>query len=153
MKKYLLKNKIILCFKLMIHILYTVLFVFSYHLSKSLSQVWLFATPWTVAHQAPQSMGFSRQEYCSGLPLRPSGDLPGPGIEPRSPALQADTLPSEPPGKPSYHLILNSYWKPLNLWRDDQMLVTCLLKLLLIILCKCCRREIQTFFIKLINCG
>ena len=71
------------------------------------------------------SMGFSRQEYWSGLPLPPPGDLPGPGIEPRSPALQADTLPSEPPGEPSYHLILNSYWKPLNLWEDDQMLVTC----------------------------
>ena len=68
---------------------------------KSLSRVWLFATPWTVAHQAPPSMGFSRQEYWSGLPFPSPGDLPDPGIEPRSPALQADALTSEPPGKPS----------------------------------------------------
>ena len=66
---------------------------------KSLSRVQLFATPWTVAHQAPLSMGFSRQEYWSGLPFPSRGDLPDPGIEPGSPALQADTLLSEPPGK------------------------------------------------------
>ena len=59
--------------------------------------VWLFAIPWTVARQAPLSMGFSRQEYGSGLPCPSPGDLPDPGIEPRSPALQADSLPSEPP--------------------------------------------------------
>ena len=67
---------------------------------KSLSRVLLFATPWTVAYQAPWSMGFSRQEYWSGLLFPSPGDLPDPGIEPRSPALQADTLPSETPGKP-----------------------------------------------------
>ena len=66
---------------------------------KSLSRVQLFATPWTVAHQVPPSMGVSRQEYWSGLPFPSPGDLPDPGIEPRSPALQADTLTSEPPGK------------------------------------------------------
>ena len=60
----------------------------------------LFATPWTVAHQAPLSMGFSRQEYWRCLPFPSPGDLPDPGIEPRSPALQADILTSEPPGKP-----------------------------------------------------
>ena len=64
---------------------------------KSLSRVWLFATPWTVAYQAPPSMGFSRQEYWSGLPFPSPGDFPNPRIEPRSPALQADALPSEPP--------------------------------------------------------
>ena len=64
---------------------------------KSLSRVQLFATPWTVAHQAPPSMGFSRQEYWSGLPFPSPEDLPNPGIEPRSPALQADALTSEPP--------------------------------------------------------
>ena len=58
-----------------------------------------FATPWTVAHRAPLSMGFSSQEYWSGLPFPSPGDLPDPGIKPRSPALQADSLPSEPPGK------------------------------------------------------
>ena len=68
---------------------------------KSLSRVRLFATPWTVAHQASLSVGFTRQEYWSGLPFPTPGDLPDPGIEPRSPALQAeDALPSEPPGKP-----------------------------------------------------
>ena len=59
-----------------------------------------FETPWTVARQAPQTMGFSSQEYWSGLPCPSPGDLPDPWIEPGSPALQADTLPSEPPGKP-----------------------------------------------------
>ena len=68
---------------------------------KWLSHVWLFATPWTAAYQAPPSMGFSRQEYWSGLPFPSPGDLPNPGIEPRSPALWADTLPSKPPGKPN----------------------------------------------------
>ena len=67
---------------------------------KSLSRVRLFATPWTVAYQAPPSVGFSRQEYWSGLPFPSPGDLPDPGIEPRSPALQAEALTSEPPGKP-----------------------------------------------------
>ena len=57
------------------------------------------ATPWAVAYQGPLSMGFFRQEYWSGLPFPSPGDLPDPGIEPRSPALQADALPSEPPGK------------------------------------------------------
>ena len=64
---------------------------------KSLSRVRLFATPWTVAYQAPLSMGFSRQWSWSGLPFPSPGDLPNPGIEPGSPVLQADALPSEPP--------------------------------------------------------
>ena len=66
---------------------------------KSLSRVLLFATPWTVAYHASLSMGFSRQEYWSGLPFPSPGDLPDPGNEPRSPTLEADTLTSEPPGK------------------------------------------------------
>ena len=57
------------------------------------------ATPWTVACQAALSVGFSRQEYWSGLPFPPTGDLPDPGIEPRFPALQSDSIPCEPPGK------------------------------------------------------
>ena len=72
---------------------------------KSLSRVRLFATPWTVTYQAPLSMGFSRQECWSGLPFPSPGDLPDPGIEPGSPALQADALPSEPPGKPPVGLL------------------------------------------------
>ena len=59
---------------------------------KSLSHVRLFVTPWTVAHQTPPSMEFSRQEYWSGLPFPSPGDLPEPGIEPRSPALQKQML-------------------------------------------------------------
>ena len=68
-----------------------------------LSCILFFATTGTLARQAPLSMGFSRQEYWSGLPFPPPGDLPDPGIEPRSPvspALQADCLPDEPSGKP-----------------------------------------------------
>ena len=65
---------------------------------KSLSCVQLFVTLWTTAYQAPPSMGF-RQEYWSGLPFPSLGDLPDPGIEPSSPKLQADALPSEPPGR------------------------------------------------------
>ena len=56
-------------------------------------------TPWTVARQAPLSMGLSRQEYWSGLLFLPPGDLPNPGMEPLSPALQVDSLPAEPLGK------------------------------------------------------
>ena len=67
---------------------------------KQLSHVQLFATPWTVAYKASLCMEFSKQEYWSGLLFPSPGDLPDPGIEPRSPALQADALPSEPPGKP-----------------------------------------------------
>ena len=70
---------------------------------KSLSHVQLFVTPWTVARQAPLSMGFSRQEYWSGLLFPSPGELPreaGPGIEPGSPTLQADALTPELPGKP-----------------------------------------------------
>jgi len=58
-------------------------------------------TPWTVAHQAPLPLGFSKKEYWSGLPFPFPGDLPNPGIEPRSLAWKADSLPSEQPGKPS----------------------------------------------------
>ena len=68
---------------------------------KSLSRVQFFATQWTIAHQVPPSMGFSRQEYWSGLPILSPGDLYDPGIKPRSPTFQAGALTSEPPGKPN----------------------------------------------------
>ena len=58
------------------------------------------ATPWTVACQAPLSMGFPREEHWNGLPFPFARDLPDPGVEPKSPALQADSLPTEPSGKP-----------------------------------------------------
>ena len=71
---------------------------------KSLNHVRLFAAPWTVVYQAPPSMGFSRQEYWSGLPFPSPGNLPDSGIEPRSPALQADALTSKPSGKPKHRV-------------------------------------------------
>ena len=67
-------------------------------------RVQLFATPWTVARHFLYPWGLSRQEYWSGLPCPPPGDLPNPGIKPRSLALQADSVPSEPPGKPSTYM-------------------------------------------------
>ena len=100
--------------------------LFAYHLPskvkvKSLSRVRLFATLWTVAYQAPQSMEFSRQEYWSGLIFLSPGDLPNPGIKPRSPALQADALPSEPSGK-GRDLIFHTYncssaWN--SVWHEE----------------------------------
>ena len=68
--------------------------------AESLSRVCVFATAWTVALQAPLTMGFSRQEYWSGLPYSSPGDLPGPGIEPESPALAGRFFTTEPAGKP-----------------------------------------------------
>ena len=65
-------------------------------------------TLWTVARQAPLSMGFSRQEYWNGLPFPSPGDLPNPGIELGSPVLQADSLPSEPPGNPYYKCVVRT---------------------------------------------
>ena len=65
-----------------------------------LSCVWLFVTPWTLAQQAPLSMGFFRQEYWGGLPFPPPGDLPHQGIECTSPELQADSFPLAPPLAP-----------------------------------------------------
>ena len=74
-----------------------------------LSRVRLFATPWTVAYQVSPSLGFSRQECWSGLPFPSPGDLPNPGIELGSPALQADALSSQPPGKPGVLLFVSYY--------------------------------------------
>ena len=76
---------------------------------KSLSRLRLFATPWTVAYQASPSMGFSRQEYWSGLPFPSPRDLPDPGIKPGSPALEADALTSEPIITDKY-LVISSQW-------------------------------------------
>ena len=74
------------------------LWYFFHMYAQLLSRVQLFATPWTVTYQAPLSMGFSRYEYWNGLPFPSPGDLPNPWIESVSPSLQADALPSEPPG-------------------------------------------------------
>ena len=70
------------------------------------SHVQLFAISWTAARQVPLSMGFSRQEYWSGLPFPPPGDLPDPGIQPMAPGWQVDSLPAESPGKPCNQDIL-----------------------------------------------
>ena len=83
----------------------------------------LFVTPWTVARQSmeysvqriPLSMEYSRQEYWSGYPFPSAGDLPDPGIEPRSPALQADSSLPEPPGKPTVVGLFYSLWLGLSL--------------------------------------
>ena len=82
----------------------------------SFSRVRLFATPWTVAFKAPLSMGFSRQEYWSGLPFPSPGDLPKPETEPGSPTLQADSLLSDPSEKPMYPYLSTSNFYFL---RDD----------------------------------
>ena len=88
-----------LIFRSLIH--FEFIFVYGVKVKvKLLSHVQLFETPWTVAYQAPPSMGFSRQEYWSGLPFPSPGDLPDPEIKLRSPALWADSLPAEPQGKP-----------------------------------------------------
>ena len=78
------------------------------HKSGSVSRSFVFnsVTPWTAARQSSLSLEFSRQEYWSGLPFPSPGDLPYSGIKPGSPALQADSLPSEPPRKPKAHSIL-----------------------------------------------
>ena len=86
-----------------------------------LSHVQLFVTPWTIAHQAPLSMEFPRQEYWSGLPFPTPRDLPDPGIEPAFPALAGGFLTNEPPGKPlcidfvavvSCSVVSDSLWPP-----------------------------------------
>ena len=95
---------------------------------KSFSHVLFFATPWTVAYQAPLSMGFSSQEYWSGLPFPSPGDLPNPGIKARSPALQADALLSEPPRLSTNELMLfncgvgEDSWEPVGLQGDPTSL-------------------------------
>ena len=93
-------------------------------------RVWFFATLWTLAHQAPLSMGFSRQEYWIRLPFPSSGDLLGPGIEYRTPALQANSLPLAPPGKPcmtvnqnnSTYFLKIMYFFKLNLVAKNKVL-------------------------------
>ena len=77
--------------------------------------------PWTVARQAPLPIEFSRQEYWSGLPFTSPEDHPDPGIEPRSPVLQADSLPSEPLGKPQYQIELHSNVTDLVDYNSDSL--------------------------------
>ena len=94
---------LLLCFQ--------VLFLCDTVCAQLLSRVWSFATPWTVARQAPLSMGFPRQEYWSGLPFPPPGDLPDPGIEPASPApaLADESSTAVSPRKPSVVFTLSLF--------------------------------------------
>ena len=85
---------------------------------KSLSRVRLFVTPWTVTYQAPPSMGFSRQEYWSGLPFPSQGDLPDPEIEPASPVLQPDSLPLSHQGN-FYHSKKNFFFFFFKMHQED----------------------------------
>ena len=80
-----------------------------------------------VAYRGPLSMGFSRQEYWSGLPFSSPGDLPNPGIEPRSSALQADSLPAEPPGKPNYmkYNKMQRYQSIMNMLQKEILRCSC----------------------------
>ena len=88
------------------------------------SSILAWRIPWTVAYQAPPSMRFSRQEYWSGLPFPSPEDLPDPGIEPRSPAFQADALTSEPPGKPlKANLIIGRLLLKVKLTHQPQYLI------------------------------
>ena len=92
-----------------------------------LSCCWLFVTPWTEAHQVPLTVEFSRQEYWGGLPFPSPGDLPDPGIEPKAPALQADSLPLCHLGShgeiksPSVWLSTNSSHSTVHRWREGQL--------------------------------
>ena len=92
---------------------------------KSLSRVQLFATPWTIVYQAPLSMGFSRQEYWSELAFPSPEDLPYLGIESRSPALQADSLRSQPPAKPILHITSSQIEFILLFIRTQHFFVLC----------------------------
>ena len=108
---------------------------------QSLSHVQLFASSWTIAHHARLSTGFSRQQYWSGLPFPSPGNLPDPGSEPRSPALQADSLLSEPPGKlrgyiNSHQLNPSVELKPFALDVDNSILQMGKLRVLWSLLCK-----------------
>ena len=88
----------------MTHFIFTIVLRRPLFMLSHFSPVRLFVILWTIDRQAPLPIGFSRQEYWSWLPCPPPGDLPNPAIEPRSPALLADSLPSEPPGKPNFCL-------------------------------------------------
>ena len=92
------------------------------------SLVQLIVIPWTVPRQAPLSIGFSRQEYWSGLPCPPPRGIPNPGIEPRSPTLQAESLLSEPPGKPENTTVGSlSLLHGIFLTQESNPLLLCLL--------------------------
>ena len=95
----------------------------------------LVATPWTVAHQAPLTIGFHRQEYRNGLPFPSPGDLPDRGIKPVSPALAGRFFTGEPPGKPKdglFYYAIKVIWPPLkSIGERVSLFLFCFLHLLL----------------------
>ena len=119
MFSFMFTNFIIICLGMKFSFLFSLLFLFkAFQFRSSIicgSHVQLFVTPWTVAHEAPLFHGISRQEHQSGLPFSSSEDLSDPGIEPRSPALQADSSPSELPEKP-FNLLSYLSWTNLILF-------------------------------------
>ena len=94
------------------------------YVCSSLSSVQLFVIRWTVAHQAPLSVEFSRQEYQSEQPIPSSGDLPDPGVKPKSPALQADSLPSKPPGSPRSAIQTGNFKAEYNGNKENHFTIT-----------------------------
>ena len=94
---------------------------------ESLKRVWLFVTEWTGAHQAPLSMEFSRHNYWSGLPFPSPGDLSNQGIEPGSPALQVDSLPSESPRKLIFYLESLRSFPRTYMWLMTERQARCLI--------------------------
>ena len=107
-----LKWKSIFFLHLLLYIVETTFVLYSIECTQWLQSCLTLCNLWTVACWDPLSLGFSRQEYLSGLPCPPPGDLPDPGIEPislASPALQADSLPTEPPGKPCIEYAILKY--------------------------------------------
>ena len=90
-----------------------------------LSHVQLFATPWTVAHQAPPSMGFSRQEYWSALPFTSPRDLPDPVIKPTSPVWRVDSLPLNHLGSPLDMILLRNFNVHLSYYEQGRTLFSC----------------------------
>ena len=95
---------------IVIHIFYALLLLFSHSVVSD-----SFVTPWTVALQAPLSMGFSRQEYWSGLPCPPPGDLSNPRVKPRSPALIGGFFTNEPTGKLHFLQLYLQFLRSINL--------------------------------------
>ena len=103
------------------------IFISCAYLLSPFSRIWLLATQWTVAHQASLSMGFSKQEYWSGLLRHPPGDLPDPGIESTSftsPALAWGSLPLAPSGKPNYIAEISKLYKSGPLFSESQFTST-----------------------------
>ena len=109
--------------------------------------------PWTVTCQSPLSMGFSRQEYWSGLSFSPPGDFPNPRIEPRSPTLQVDSLPTEPPGKPPGWIIFHCIDTPYAVCWSVELIVVWVVSFFFDYYGYCCNEHSCTVFFSFIIFG